>query len=114
MSITISLSAMVCLIILFSPKLYILLLHPEKNIRAGLTTTAKYKKSATSNGRAPSKEVVVNGNGAGHGHETVSDGTQTSGLHHRTSYSTTATQTGGSLCGSLYAKVTQCWRSCFY
>jgi len=45
MSITISLSAMVCLVILFSPKLYIILLHPEKNIRAGLGTAAKYKKS---------------------------------------------------------------------
>ena len=44
--ITFSLSAAVCLVILFSPKLYIILLHPEKNIRSGLTTAVKYKKEA--------------------------------------------------------------------
>ena len=48
-----SLSAMVCLVILFSPKVYIILLHPEKNIRAGLSTAAKYKKPlAHTNGQA--------------------------------------------------------------
>ena len=52
-----SLSAMVCLVILFSPKLYIILLHPEKNVRSGLTSAAKYKKAATANG------VAANGKG---------------------------------------------------
>lgn len=41
---------MVCLVILFSPKLYIILLHPEKNVRSGLASAAKYKKAAGANG----------------------------------------------------------------
>merc|ERR1719362_1005781 len=74
MSITISLSAMVCLVILFSPKLYIIILHPEKNIRAGLGIAAKYKKaclpSSQQNGTKEEgghlRQQEVGGGGGGH------------------------------------------------
>ncbi|VDK85939.1 unnamed protein product [Litomosoides sigmodontis] len=39
MSFSFSLSASIALILLFFPKLYIILLHPEKNVRANYTTT---------------------------------------------------------------------------
>lgn len=39
MSFSFSLSASIALVLLFFPKLYIILLHPEKNIRASYTTT---------------------------------------------------------------------------
>ncbi|VDK66477.1 unnamed protein product, partial [Cylicostephanus goldi] len=39
MSFSFSLSASIPLILLFFPKLYIILLHPEKNVRASYTTT---------------------------------------------------------------------------
>lgn len=39
MSFSYSLSASVALALLFFPKLYIILMHPEKNIRASYTTT---------------------------------------------------------------------------
>lgn len=39
MSITFSISATIALILLFFPKLYIILFHPERNVRASYTTT---------------------------------------------------------------------------
>ncbi|CAI4227652.1 unnamed protein product [Auanema sp. JU1783] len=39
MSFTFSLSASIALVLLFFPKLYIIILHPEKNVRASYTTT---------------------------------------------------------------------------
>ncbi|VBB31958.1 unnamed protein product [Acanthocheilonema viteae] len=39
MSFSFSLSASIALVLLFFPKLYIILLHPEKNVRASYTTT---------------------------------------------------------------------------
>jgi metabotropic X receptor len=42
MSVAISLSATVTLVCLFTPKLYIIILHPEKNIRQSMMPQAKY------------------------------------------------------------------------
>ncbi|XP_071522284.1 metabotropic glutamate receptor 6-like [Panulirus ornatus] len=41
-SVTISLSATVALVCLFTPKLYILLLHPERNVRQSMMSTCKH------------------------------------------------------------------------
>jgi hypothetical protein len=40
-----SLSATVTIVCLFSPKLYIVLLHPEKNIRQSMMNQSKYQQS---------------------------------------------------------------------
>ena len=45
MSVTISLSATVTIACLFIPKLYIILLHPEKNVRQSMMNHSKYQKS---------------------------------------------------------------------
>lgn len=45
LSVSISLSATVTLLCLFTPKLYIILLHPEKNIRQSMMPQNKYSKS---------------------------------------------------------------------
>lgn len=42
MSVTISLSATVTIVCLFTPKLYIILLHPEKNIRQSMMNKSQY------------------------------------------------------------------------
>lgn len=42
MSVTVSLSATVTLFCLFTPKLYIILIHPEKNVRQSLMNQSKY------------------------------------------------------------------------
>ncbi|XP_017492405.1 PREDICTED: metabotropic glutamate receptor-like, partial [Rhagoletis zephyria] len=44
LSVSISLSATVTLLCLFTPKLYIILLHPEKNIRQSMMPQHKYSK----------------------------------------------------------------------
>lgn len=44
LSVSISLSATVTLLCLFSPKLYIILLHPEKNVRQSMMPQHKYSK----------------------------------------------------------------------
>ncbi|XP_042890815.1 metabotropic glutamate receptor-like [Penaeus japonicus] len=46
-SVTISLSATVALVCLFTPKLYILLLHPERNVRQSMMPAAKYSAIKT-------------------------------------------------------------------
>merc|ERR1719410_1224893 len=58
--ITISLSAYVTLFCLYSPKLYIILLHPEKNVRKLTMNTAK--KSPAGH-QAPLTNNASNGNG---------------------------------------------------
>jgi len=42
MSVTISLSASVTLACLFSPKLYIILVHPERNVRQSMMPVSSY------------------------------------------------------------------------
>lgn len=49
MSVTVSLSATVTLVCLFSHKVYIILLHPEKNIRQSLMNADKYNNPTPSN-----------------------------------------------------------------
>jgi len=44
-SVTISLSATVAIICLFSPKLYIILIRPEKNVRQSMVTQSKFSAS---------------------------------------------------------------------
>ncbi|XP_047495202.1 metabotropic glutamate receptor 6-like [Penaeus chinensis] len=46
-SVTISLSATVALVCLFTPKLYIILLHPERNVRQSMMPAAKYSAIKT-------------------------------------------------------------------
>jgi hypothetical protein len=43
MSVTISLSASVTLACLFSPKLYIILVHPERNVRQSMMPVSSLK-----------------------------------------------------------------------
>ncbi|GBM09685.1 Metabotropic glutamate receptor 8 [Araneus ventricosus] len=51
MSTTVSLSATVTLVCLFSHKIYIILLHPEKNVRQSLMNADKYNNPTTSSNR---------------------------------------------------------------
>ncbi|XP_054721404.1 metabotropic glutamate receptor 6-like [Uloborus diversus] len=51
MSATVSLSATVTLICLFSNKIYIILIHPEKNVRQSLMNTDRYNNPTTSSTR---------------------------------------------------------------
>ncbi|KAM7309060.1 putative metabotropic glutamate receptor 2 [Ixodes scapularis] len=46
--VSISLSAYVALFCLFSPKIYIILCHPDKNVRKLTMNSATYKKAPTS------------------------------------------------------------------
>ncbi|VDM85615.1 unnamed protein product [Strongylus vulgaris] len=52
MSFSFSLSASIPLILLFFPKLYIILLHPEKNVRSSYTTTKLIRSSTKSSSLA--------------------------------------------------------------
>ncbi|EPB78764.1 7 transmembrane receptor [Ancylostoma ceylanicum] len=52
MSFSFSLSASIPLILLFFPKLYIIILHPEKNVRASYTTTKLIRSSTKSSSLA--------------------------------------------------------------
>lgn len=55
--VSISLSATVTLVCLYSPKVYILLFHPDKNVRKlTMNSSAAYRRSG---GRAPPPVVVV-------------------------------------------------------
>ncbi|XP_054707445.1 metabotropic glutamate receptor 6-like [Uloborus diversus] len=47
MSVTVSLSATVTLFCLFTPKLYVILIHPEKNVRQSLMCQSKYGTNDT-------------------------------------------------------------------
>lgn len=53
LSVSISLSATVTLLCLFSPKLYIILLHPEKNVRQSMMPQHKYSKSVSNKTQEP-------------------------------------------------------------
>ncbi|KAK6022876.1 hypothetical protein OSTOST_11410 [Ostertagia ostertagi] len=52
MSFSFSLSASIPLLLLFFPKLYIIILHPEKNVRASYTTTKLIRSSTKSSSLA--------------------------------------------------------------
>jgi len=61
LSVSISLSATVTLLCLFTPKLYIILLHPEKNIRQSMMPQHKYS-TVTAGGRdheSPGQNAVI-------------------------------------------------------
>ncbi|MFH4973537.1 hypothetical protein AB6A40_000246 [Gnathostoma spinigerum] len=59
MSFSFSLSASVALILLFFPKLYIILLHPEKNVRSNYMTTKLIRcHFGNSEGVEPNKQTV--------------------------------------------------------
>lgn len=53
LSVSISLSATVTLLCLFMPKLYIILLHPEKNVRQSMMPQQKYSKVISSTAKMP-------------------------------------------------------------
>jgi hypothetical protein len=52
-----SLSATVTIVCLFTPKLYIVLLHPEKNIRQSMMNQSKYQQSLKN---SSSKQTKLN------------------------------------------------------
>ena len=51
--VSISLSAYVALFCLFSPKIYIIIFHPDKNVRKLTMNSATYKKAPTSSTTCP-------------------------------------------------------------
>jgi hypothetical protein len=64
------LSATVTIVCLFTPKLYIVLLHPEKNIRQSMMTQSKYQNSLKTNQNGQNnsnpgatKQTKINENG---------------------------------------------------
>ena len=59
LSVSISLSATVTLLCLFTPKLYIILLHPEKNIRQSMMPQHKYSKVAGKGHESPGQNAVI-------------------------------------------------------
>ncbi|KAJ9585161.1 hypothetical protein L9F63_003052, partial [Diploptera punctata] len=61
MSVTISLSASVTLACLFSPKLYIILVHPERNIRQTMMPVTNKTSYFHSSGRFSSRSPAVTG-----------------------------------------------------
>uniref|UniRef100_A0A0P5YKL2 Metabotropic glutamate receptor n=2 Tax=Daphnia magna TaxID=35525 RepID=A0A0P5YKL2_9CRUS len=61
MCLTISLSATVALVCLYVPKVYIIVFHPDKNVRK-LTMTATYRKAPTRQGTATSSPPANNSN----------------------------------------------------
>ena len=62
MCLTISLSATVALVCLYMPKVYIIVFHPDKNVRK-LTMTATYRKGPSST-RQASTQGTTNTAGA--------------------------------------------------
>jgi metabotropic X receptor len=56
-NIAFSLSATVTIVCLFTPKLYIVLLHPEKNIRQSMMNQSKYQQSLKN---SSSKQTKLN------------------------------------------------------
>lgn len=50
---SISLSAYVALFCLFMPKIYIIIFHPDKNVRKLTMQSATYKKAPTSSSACP-------------------------------------------------------------
>ena len=51
--VSIALSAYVALFCLFSPKIYIIIFHPDKNVRKLTMNSATYKKAPTSSTTCP-------------------------------------------------------------
>lgn len=69
---SISLSATVALVCLYSPKIYILLFHPDKNVRKLTMNSAAYRRgiptnNATTSGGGISLGVVGNNSGTNNG-----------------------------------------------
>ena len=60
-----SLSATVTIVCLFTPKLYIILLHPEKNVRQSMMNKSVYQKTMT--------QSIKNGPGTVNNGEVVSN-----------------------------------------
>ena len=57
-------SATVTIVCLFTPKLYIVLLHPEKNIRQSMMSSSKYGQSGKNSSIvAANKQSKINENG---------------------------------------------------
>ena len=59
LSVSISLSATVTLLCLFTPKLYIILLHPEKNVRQSMMPQHKYSKVAGKGHESTGQNAVI-------------------------------------------------------
>ncbi|CAG0893388.1 unnamed protein product [Darwinula stevensoni] len=57
--VAISLSASVCLVCLYSPKIYIIVFHPDKNVRKLTMNSATYKKAPSSTSQAATTAVTV-------------------------------------------------------
>lgn len=64
MCLTISLSATVALVCLYVPKVYIIVFHPDKNVRK-LTMTATYRKGPNRQGTSTSTGPNAAGQSAG-------------------------------------------------
>ena len=60
-----SLSATVTIVCLFTPKLYIILLHPEKNVRQSMMNKSVYQKTMT--------QSIKNGPGTVNNGEVISN-----------------------------------------
>ena len=56
-----SLSATVTIACLFTPKLYIILLHPEKNIRQSMMNQSKYQSGQSVKANGPQNGGPING-----------------------------------------------------
>lgn len=69
MCLTISLSATVALVCLYMPKVYIIVFHPDKNVRK-LTMTATYRKGpnrqGTTTGQSLAQATVTNNKSSNH------------------------------------------------
>jgi hypothetical protein len=57
--VAISLSASVALVCLYSPKIYIIVFHPDKNVRKLTVNSATYKKAPTSSTSANHGETFL-------------------------------------------------------
>uniref|UniRef100_A0AC35FN88 G-protein coupled receptors family 3 profile domain-containing protein n=1 Tax=Panagrolaimus sp. PS1159 TaxID=55785 RepID=A0AC35FN88_9BILA len=82
MSFSFSLSASIALILLFFPKLYIILFHPEKNVRASYTTTKLIRcHFGNSQGMSDSKHFSSNKTRNSSQSISISGPTRTASLH---------------------------------